>query len=159
LINDWPPGITFKFLKTGNGELEDFLSGGLHWNIVSNAVNSLCESNKIRGVQFLPVSLIADNSGGEIGKYFALNVYQTIEALDYAKTTWMRMETREKDEHPTLNILNPVFQNEKLNDVDIFRVRVGLENDTEIYVSERLKILLEKNHASIGAWFGKIHLV
>jgi len=73
-IENWPEDISFIF----DGEPEgDFLMGGLHWRLVSERVRQVFIQNKIPGVQFLPVKVIHNQTGKELGPYYVLNILQS----------------------------------------------------------------------------------
>lgn len=152
-IYDWPPGISFRFVKMRDSDLEDMIGGGLHWILVAERFRQILMQNSIKGVQFLPVTVIEDKTNREIGPYWAMNVIQEADALDYDKTLWVNPITRELDKHPSLNILRPTLRCDNLIGIDIFRLRVGKENETSIFISQKIKSLLEKSAAIVGIKF------
>jgi len=119
LIQDWPENIKFEF----EGEpLADFLTGGLHWRLVSENVRQIFIREEIPGVQFLPVQVVHVTSGRTIGPYWALNImFDETQSNDDFSSNWY-----------------------------IFRRRAS------IYISERLKRILEYEGVTTGAGFEKM---
>lgn len=95
LIEVWPEGI--EFVVDGEPE-DDFVLGGLHWLLISNRVCQLFIESGIAGIQYLPVKVVHNSSGEEIGPYWAMHVIRSIEGL-----TWSLVD-----------------------DLDIFRVRASI---------------------------------
>jgi hypothetical protein len=105
---------------------DDYLLGGLHWKIVSERVREIFEKNKITGVQFLPVKILDSRSGQFVGEFWALNVIQTTNSLKLKDT----------------------------KDLDIFRL--AGKTGTGIFISERLKKMLEKSGSVRGMDFVEV---
>jgi hypothetical protein len=122
-INNWPIGITFY---CEGAEEDDLLLGGLHWYLLSDKVRETLLSNKIVGVQFLPVKVIHQKTRNEIGRYWAINVFNEVDSLH-----WSQVQNN-----------------------DIFRLSRGKK--TTIYVSEHVKTILEKNGATEGISFRRV---
>ena len=80
IIDDWPDDIYFIF--DGAPE-ENFLNGGLHWRLVSDQVRQVFEDNDVQGVQFLPVTVIHNKTGKQLGPYWVINVVQSVKKLEW----------------------------------------------------------------------------
>lgn len=80
MINDWPDGITFIF---DGFPQDDFLLGGLHWMIISDRVKNTFEEEKVQNVQFLPVKVIHNKSGQDLGPHWVMNFYISVPKLDW----------------------------------------------------------------------------
>jgi hypothetical protein len=153
-IEDWPDEITF-FVK--GKKHEDYVVVGLQWTVVSDRVRYCFEECEVKGVQLLPVHVIMQKTGKEIGPYWALNVFQEIDALDWEKTRWMHPDRNPKeDEYPMLDAIRVALRSEPIEGIDIFRLFVKGKGDTTIYISQRLKQCFENNHATIGFKFRQI---
>jgi hypothetical protein len=122
-IDNWPSGITFYCQGTDE---DDFLFGGLQWRLLSDKVRKTIVRNEIVGVQFLPVKVIHQITRNELGKYWAINVYNEVDGLHWSQ----------------------------VQDNDIFRRSKG--NKTTIYISEYLKTILEKAGATEGMFFRQV---
>lgn len=150
-IEDWPADVTFWF--TEGDHAQDYMLGGAYWPLVSERVRQVFERHKIVGVQFLPVRVFRKKTNDEVGKYWALNVIQEVEALDWDHTIWTTLDTKKIEEHPLLSILLPALIWEKVKDKDIFRLKVRGKSSSEILISERLKKYLEDAGATSGMVF------
>lgn len=149
-IENWPEGITFYI---EGKHPEDYLLGGLHWIVVSERVRQAVKNCGSKSVQFLPVRVVHRDTNKEIGPYWALNVTRVLEALDWERTRWLYPETKENDEHPTLNIIKEALRREPLEGVDIFRLSVRGQTSTSLFISRRLKRCLERGKATKGFEF------
>ena len=150
-IDDWPEGITFTYAR---GEFaEDYLLGGSYWELVSERVRQVFERHKIYGVQFLPVKVILKNTGEEVGKYWAMNVFQEVDALDWDHTIWSETDINEIKKYPTLSIIREALLLDPLQGIDIFRLKVMERKLTSIFISNRLKELLEEAQVTSGFLF------
>lgn len=146
-IDDWPEGITFNV----RGEKpQDYLSLGLHWMTVSDHVRVAFEQCGVQGVQLLPVKVVVEKTGKEIGIYWALNVFQETDALDWEHSRWLHPERKYQDELPMLDILRIALRFNAVNGLDIFRLKVNGRGDTRVFVSERVKKCLEEAGATSG---------
>jgi hypothetical protein len=152
-IEDWPQGVTFYV----EGEHpEDYLLGGPFWMVVSERVRQVCEEFeecKVKGVQFLPVRVVHKESGEEIGPYWAVNVVQVVEALDWERTRWLYPEKKDQHKDPIFNIVKEAFHWEPLKGVDIFHLSIKGRVGTSVYISQRLKWCLEQARATKGFKF------
>ncbi len=150
-IVGWPEDVTFY---VAGQSAEDYLLGGLQWNVFSDAFRSVFSAcHAVGRVQFIPVRVIWHETGKDVGVYWALNIIEEVECLDYERTRWVRPETREKDLHPTMNIAKPVFRYDALRGIDVFRPAVSGKGDVANYVSARLKRCLEDADAAKGIKF------
>lgn len=150
-IEDWPEGITISF--TRGEHAEDFMLGGLHWLLVSERVRQVFAQHQIEGTQFLPVRVIHQKTGKEVGRYWALNVVQEIEALDWTHTLWTTSDPKEIEEWAAVHILRPALIWEKVQGNDVFRLRIQGEGDVSVFISARLKQWLEEAEATSGFSF------
>jgi hypothetical protein len=150
-LDNWPEGITFFYNR---GEYaEDHLFGGPYWELVSERVRQIFEKNNIHGVQFLPVKTISNKTGSEIGKYWAMNVFQEVEALDWDHTIWSTPDKKDIEEYPTLNIIHEALLINSLHGIDIFRLTVHGWKHNPIFISDKLKKLLQRAQSSSGFLF------
>jgi hypothetical protein len=150
-IEDWPEGITFSFSR---GEhVKDQLIGGGYWDLVSERVRQVFVNHSIRGVQFLPVNVIRKPSGKEVGTYWMLHVLQEVEALDWEHTMWTTSDIDKIKEHPALCILQQALILDRLEGIDIFRLKIQGEGYFSRYISDRLKKYLEDAQATSGFLF------
>lgn len=150
-IEDWPENITISF--TRGEHAEDFMLGGPHWMLVSERVRQVFVQHRIEGVQFLPVKVIYQKTAEEAGKYWALNVVQEIEALDWVHTLWATSDSTEIQKWAAIHILRPALIWEKVQGSDIFRLRIQGEGDVSVFISARLKQWLEEAGATSGFSF------
>jgi len=154
LIHDWPADIMFE---VEGKHLEDYLVVGLQWMVVSDRVKKVFDKCQIKGIQFLPVQIILKNTGKEIGPYWAWNVYQEVDALDWDKTTWLPSVTDpHAEKYPETKILRESLRASVLRDTDIFRLNIKGEGGSAVFVSSRLKNCLEAAGATIGFEFKPI---
>jgi hypothetical protein len=151
-IEDWPNGITFV---VAGEHREDYLLGGLHWMVVSEHVRQVFEESHIEGAQFLPVTVIYKEVGQKVGIYWALNVVQEVEALDWGHTRWLGSDTIE-DEYIFLNVAKEALLWEPLRNIDIFRLTIKDKSDVSVYISGHLKQCLESAGAVKGFKFIRI---
>ena len=149
-IEKWPEGITFY---VDFKYPEDILIGGIHWVLVSDKVRQTFEQNGIAGVEFLPVWVEDSIKGEKIGRYWAIHVTTSVEALDWELTRWLYPERVETYEYPVLNIVKEVLKSHIVDELNIFRIRVKGNVDTNIYLSRKLKRYLEKANAVTGFKF------
>lgn len=150
-IEDWPNEVTFWFTKGEHAQ--DLMSGGAYLDLISERVRQVFEKHQIKGAQFLPVRVIHQKTGEDVGKYWALNVVQEVEALDWTHTIWTTLDTKEIEEAPSLHILKPALIWERVQGVDIFRLKIRGEGGVEVLVSARLKKYLEEAGATSGFAF------
>jgi hypothetical protein len=147
-IKDWPEGITFYMKGT---HYEDYLVVGLHWMVVSDGVRKVFEECELTGVQLLPVHIVIDGSGKEIGPYWAMNVYQEVDALHWEYTQWLEKgRDHFQDENPMLGVWEIGLRYEPIHNLDIFRLNVKGEGDPKVYISDRVKKALEKAKVTDG---------
>jgi hypothetical protein len=150
-ISDWPEGIVFNV--RGQYE-EDYLIVRLHWTVVSYRVKKVFDDCQVKGVQFLPVHVILENTGKEIGPYYAVNVLQAFDALDWEHTIWMNNKINPRDhKYPNANILYAALHNEPIQGIDIFRLTIQGNIDVRIFISARVVNSLVKSNATIGFKF------
>jgi hypothetical protein len=149
-IEDWPAEITFSYAEGEHAE--DRLLGIPHWVLVSERVRQVFLRHQIRGVQFLPIKAIHKKTGKEVGKYWALNVVQEIEALDWTHTLWTTTDLRKIEKHAAGYILREALLWEPLRNIDIFRLKVQ-ERGLTIFISARLKQWLKEAGATSGFSF------
>lgn len=150
-IEDWPEGITISF--TRGEHAEDFMLGGFSWKLVSERVRQIFVQHQIGGVQFLPIRVIHQKTGKEVGKYWVLNVVQQVEALDWAHTLWTTTDHEEINRYAGGYILRPALLWEQVKNVDVFRLRIQGRCDARIFISARLKQWLEEAGATSGFAF------
>jgi len=147
LIEDWPEGITF-FVK---GVLEDdYVLVGLHWIVVSERVCRVFEECEVKGAQFLPVHIVVEETGKELGAYWVINVFQEVDALDWEHTEWI---DKWRDDLPVVNAFRVAVRREPLKNIDIFRLNVKGRGHPGVYISERLKKCLDQAGATSGFEF------
>jgi hypothetical protein len=154
LIEDWPQGITFWY----KGERQDdyILVPGL-WYVVSDKVKRVFEKCEVKGVQFLPIDIVHIETGEKQGLYWAMNVYQEVDALNWERTIWMTPEMNHKeDEYPTLDIIEPALRLDVVKGLDIFRLNVKEIGDVRVFISERLKQAIDEAKANSGFKFNPI---
>jgi hypothetical protein len=146
LIREWPSNIVFsmKMLR----EPDDIFVPGLCPWAISGRAKQIFERYDQGQVQYLPVSVIDVSDGKEIGPYWILNVLKVIEGVDYEHTRWVDPILREKDEYPSLNILQEALRREAVSGAHIFRLSIFGKSSREVYVSSVLKQSLEKEGAS-----------
>jgi hypothetical protein len=150
-INNWPEDITFSYAI---GEYaEDHLLGGPYWELVSERVRQVFERHKIYGVQFLPVKAVFKKTGKEVGKYWAMNVFQEVDALDWVHTIWSTTDLNEIKEYPTMSIISEALLFNPLEEKDIFRLKIKGRKRISIFISNRLRELLEEAQATSGFLF------
>ena len=150
-INNWPEDITFSYAR---GEYaEDHLLGGPYWELVSERVRQVFERHKIFGVQFLPVKAIFKKTGKDVGKYWAMNVFQEVDSLDWVHTIWSTSDINEIKEYPTLSIISEALLFDSLHEIDIFRLKIMGRKRISIFISGRLRELLEEAQAASGFLF------
>jgi hypothetical protein len=155
IIEDWPEGVTF-FVK--GIKHEDYVVVGLQWTVVSERVRKCSEELKVTGVQFLPVRIIIEEKNEEIGPYWAMNVVNDIDALDWERTKWMHPNRDPKqDEHPQLDIIREALIYKNLINIDVFKLNIKGQICSTIYLSERLERSLEHAGATVGFKFKPIH--
>ncbi|PPD59155.1 imm11 family protein [Dehalogenimonas etheniformans] len=143
LIDDWPPGITFYVKGTGE---EDYILVGIHWIVVSDRVKTKLEECGVFGVQFLPITVVNDENGEKLGPYWALNVFQEVDALDWEHTRWINLGDKPEDtHHPLLGAVKVALRFDKVNNIDIFRLNIKGRGDTTIYLSRRVRDCLTNN--------------
>lgn len=150
-IEDWTDGVTF--VVRGHVE-EDYIFLTFHWRIVHERVRRVLQECQVKGVQFLPIRVIQQDSGKELGPYWAMNVFQEVDALDWDRTVWPLSKGNPREHpHPEIGIIRPVLCREPLNGLDIFRLNIKGKGDTSVYISARVKECLERARATSGFKF------
>ncbi len=143
-IDDWPEGVQFYV----RGTREDDLSQGaaVLWTVVSGRVKEVFERCNVAGVQYLPVRFVHIDTEHEYGGYWALNVFQEVDALDWDNTTWVTRllpNPREADD-PIFGISIIALRSDAIKGHDIFRLSVKGKGGVRIYISDRLRRCLNK---------------
>lgn len=145
-IEDWPAGVTF-YVEAHRQE--DILFAG-RWTLVSDRFRLACQEFGTPGFQFLPVAMINTITTKTIDRYWALNITQTLEALNIEHTRWIK-----PGQIADTNILQAALTWEKVKDVDAFCLSLdGTPSTAHTYISDRLKTHLEQSDTTTG-----IHLI
>lgn len=134
-LEKWNEAVTFYYSE--QGRVSDYLNNVLDWPIVSSRIKAVFEKLQVQGGQWLPVKIKKKNSHEELNGYFVLNVCNFIDALDMEKSNYFKEDPLPEE----LTVGYPVLQEEKLQGVDIFRVK---RCKYGIYISQRLKKALQK---------------
>ncbi len=151
IIEDWPEGITFYMKGT---HYEDYLVVGFQWRVVSEGVRQVFEQVEVKGIQLLPVHIVIDGSGKEISPYWAMNVYQEVDALHWEYTYWLESgRDHYKDKYPMLDVWQVGLKYEPVRKLDIFRLNVKGKGDPKVYISSRIKKVLEDTTVTNGFKF------
>jgi len=155
-IDDLPDDVSFTF--TQGKHPEHYMMGGAYWTLVSEAVRTVLVQHDIMGAQFLPVRVFHSTQPKVIGKYWALHVIQTAEALDWTHTIWSSTDIEEirQKEYPELSIIVPALIWEHVKNLEIFRLRFRDKVTHTVYISANLKEKLEQANAISGFHFFRI---
>lgn len=143
-IKKWPEGVTFY---TEGDPLEDYLFPTMvNWILVSERVKQALEELGVKGVQFLPIQVVRQETGEEVPGYYVLHVWKHIPALDEEHSVFL--EPRD-EKYPQLSILKVALRREAIGDADIFRLK---EKHVSVYASRRVKERLEEIGATGFKW-------
>lgn len=150
-INDWPSDAIIYV--TGRNPPDNLFCPLKPWFVVSKRVKNVLEENGINGVQLLPVKIV-HKSGIELPGYWILNLQDVIAGLDFERTTWLTPE-KWNVEYPQLDMVKITLKKEAVLNKDIFRI---IERKSLVFISKRVKNLLDMNHATLGFYFKPLKL-
>jgi hypothetical protein len=126
----------------------------LHWVVVSDKVRKVFTACQLQGVQFLLVHIVIENTGQELNPYWAMNVYQEVDALHWEYTRWLESGRDHKsDPLALLDAWEVGLHYDPIRNLDIFRLKVNGKAYQTVYISARIKTALEKAKVISGFEF------
>lgn len=154
LQNKWVDDFTIY--TQGTIPVDYFLAGGFY-DVVSDPVRRTVQAmiEKER-VEFLPVRVVSVATNEEIERYWAINVIENIDALDWEKTIWTTPKVPYDDNQAYSKIIRPVLKFELTKNVNIFHLSVEGRIKSGIYISWQLKKALEDANSILGMEFTPI---
>ena len=142
VVESWPDVMFYYSSKASSLESEYLLNVN-SWPIVHKKVQEEFDKNNIKGIQYLPIKLL-DVVTDEINEnYVVMNILNYIEGIDLEKSEYSY--DAEYDSYGFLP--HKTYLNKDVcQEYDVFRVT---KNSTAIYVSQKIKDIVEKNQ-----WIG-----
>jgi hypothetical protein len=131
------------------------------YNIISERIKVLFHKYIIKGIEYLPITLINNDQDLTFNKYWAINILKIIDGLDKENTNWgKRGRPQENDKYSHLRIIKPAIKSSSLNiEDDIFLLSVFGKIKPNIYISKKIKDLLIDNDCAQTIVFMPIRVV
>jgi hypothetical protein len=152
----WPSSVTV--FVSGTDPVDYFLFGPRH-HAVSQRAREVIGNAVGTSVEFLPLNVVNKDSEDSIGQYWAINILNNIDALDWDHTVWNSDEIPLKKKDAHLDIIKPAFKAHLIEGQHMFLLRVRKFIKSGIYISATLKKQLKSKGTVAGMDFMPIKVV
>jgi len=130
-----------------------------NFHLVSPRLKALLEGLGLGAeIQFLPVRVVGEKSGREVGVYYVANFLRRIRCLDLERSIydvygpdWIRPEQRGQ----IAGVWKAVLRREAVGEARVFRVE---EFDPIVVIREEVKVAME-GAGITGCWFQELEVV
>ena len=130
-----------------------------NFHLVSSRLRALLEELGLGAeIQFLPVRVVGEKSGREVGVYYVANFLRRIRCLDLERSIydvygpdWIRPEQRGQ----IAGVWKAVLRREAVGEARVFRVE---EFDPIVVIREEVKVAME-GAGITGCWFQELEVV
>lgn len=139
LINNWP-NVEFYYSSKVSDLQSDYLLNIKRWPIVHIRVMEEFNKRGISGIQYFPIRLIDVVTQKVNSNYVLMYITNFIDAFDMEKSKY---KYNEKYDYYTFMPRETYLNKSICSKYDIFRC---LKSVAAIYVSERIKKIVEDNH-------------
>lgn len=139
LINNWP-NVEFYYSSKVSDLQSDYLLNIKRWPIVHIRVMEEFNKRGISGIQYFPIRLIDIDTQKVNSNYVLMYVINFIDAFDMEKSKY---KYNEKYNYYTFVPRETYLNKSICSKYDIFRC---LKSVAAIYVSEKIKKIVEDNH-------------
>jgi len=146
-LDEWPT-VEFYYSSKVSSLENEYLLNSARWPIIHKTVKEKFEEANIYGIQYLPVKLIDVVTNMVNENYFVMNIINFIEAYNLKES---KFTFNEKYNLYSFLPHNTILDATICDGYDIFRAN---KNKMIIYVSEKMKNIIEKNKW-IGFEFNK----
>lgn len=158
LIQDWPENVTVYF---SGWRCADYQICPSLIEIVSDRTKKVIEEVAEDQVEFLPVkSVFEDPKADQSMKFWAINVINIVDALDWDSTVWSKNPRPSREDPDAYSwIIKPRFYANKIENQHIFRYEIAGKVDSSIFVSNELRQRLIKAKCFIGIEFAPVKTI
>ena len=137
------PEIKFYYSSKMSSLKNEYLLNDYRWPIIHKKVMEEFQNQQVSNVQYIPITLSDIDTDEEIHEYYAMNILNSIEAID--------LEKSEYDYDEEFNVYwflpHSIYLNPSICEGhDIFRAS---KSSTYVYVSQKIKDIIEANN-----WIG-----
>lgn len=155
ILEDWPKNVTVYFSGWRNS---DYGYCTPYIQIVSDRAKRIIEEVAEDQVEFLPVkSVFEDPKADQSMKFWAINVINIVDALDWDSTVWSKSPPPSREDPDAYSwIIKPCFYSNKIINQHIFRYEVNGNVKSSFYVSNELRQRLIKAKCFIGIEFAPV---